>query len=140
MRAPKAASRLGLVRPSSGYFSYSSQRKNTDSDTESINSLSSSSASSRGSLYRVDSQNIGNNVQTCSTNSIEDISGGGSVNSGSSLGPKSNLIEPNRTAVNPLKTTGGGALARPSGLRPPSNLRPPTARSALPRPTSYVRR
>lgn len=46
MRAPKAggvaataASRLGgLVRPSSGYFSYSSSHKKVvDSDTESIN-------------------------------------------------------------------------------------------------------
>lgn len=143
MRAPKANSRLGLVRPSSGYFSYGSHKKNTDSDTESINSLSSSSASSRGSLYRVDSQNIANNVQTCATNSIEDISGSVIVISGSSLALKSNLIEPNRTAVNPLKSTatvGGGNLAKPSGLRQPSSLRPPTARSGLPRPTSFVRR
>lgn len=144
MRAPKTGgSRLGLVRPSSGYFSYSSHKKVVDSDTESINSLSSSSASSRGSLYRVDSQNIANNVQNSATHSIEDISGSVSVNSGKNLGLKSNLIEPNRTAVNPTRSAAapaGGNGVKPSGLRPPSNLRPPTARSGLPRPTSYVRR
>lgn len=107
-----------------------------------IQSLSSSSASSRGSLYRVDSQNIANNVQSSTTHSIEDISGSVSVNNGNSLGLKSNLIEPNRTAVNPIKSAvaPGGNGSKPSGLRPPSNLRPPTARSGLPRPTSYVRR
>lgn len=143
MRAPKAGSRLGLVRPSSGYFSYSSQKKPADSDTESINSLSSSSASSRGSLYRVDSQNIANNVQNYATHSIEDISGSAGVVNGGSLGLRANLpAEPNRTAVNPAKSipVSGISGAKPSGLRPPSNLRPPTARSGLPRPTSYVRR
>lgn len=142
MRTPKAASRLGLVRPSSGYFSYSSHKKSVDSDTESINSLSSSSASSRGSLYRVDSQNIANNVQNSATHSIEDISGSGSVNNGHNLGLKANVVEPNRTAVNPIKSVAaaGGNGTKPSGLRPPSNLRPPTVRSGLPRPTSYVRR
>ncbi|XP_062543535.1 uncharacterized protein LOC134211024 isoform X2 [Armigeres subalbatus] len=143
MRAPKAGSRLGLVRPSSGYFSYSSQKKPLDSDTESINSLSSSSASSRGSLYRVDSQIIANNVQNSATHSIEDISG--SVNNVGSLGLRpSQPVETNRTAANlPAKNsiaTSGLSGAKPSGLRPPSNLRPPTARSGLPRPTSYVRR
>lgn len=138
MRAPKAnaASRLGLVRPSSGYFSYSSHKKVVDSDNESINSLSSSSASSRGSLYRVDShQTIANNVQTVGSGaapSAEDIS---------SLGLKANLIEPNRTAGGGgLRASSVAATAKPSGLRPPSSLRPPTARSGLPRPTSYVRR
>lgn len=143
MRAPKAGSRLGLVRPSSGYFSYSSQKKPVDSDTESINSLSSSSASSRGSLYRVDSQNIANNVQNYATHSIEDISGSASVINGGSLALRSNLpVEPNRTAVNSVKSipAAGFSAVKPSGLRPPSNLRPPTARSGLPRPTSYVRR
>uniref|UniRef100_A0A1Q3F4Y1 Uncharacterized protein n=1 Tax=Culex tarsalis TaxID=7177 RepID=A0A1Q3F4Y1_CULTA len=133
MRAPKATaatSRLGLVRPSSGYFSYSSHKKVVDSDTESINSLSSSSASSRGSLYRVDSQTIANNVQTTggTVPSAEDIS----------YGLKASLMEPNRTTG--LKAPSSAATAKPSGLRPPSNLRPPTARSGLPRPTSYVRR
>ncbi|XP_055622321.1 uncharacterized protein LOC129765901 isoform X2 [Toxorhynchites rutilus septentrionalis] len=142
MRAPKTASRLGLVRPSSGYFSYSSHRKNVDSDTESINSLSSSSASSRGSLYRVDSQNIANNVQNCATNSIEDISSSVNMNSGISLAQKTNNIDPHQTTVNPVKSMAqtSSGLAKPSGLRPPSNLRPPMARSGLPRPTSYVRR
>ncbi|XP_055609383.1 uncharacterized protein LOC129756498 isoform X2 [Uranotaenia lowii] len=159
LRAPKAASRLGLVRPSSGYFSYSTQRKNVDSDTESINSLSSSSASSRGSLYRIDSQGSANNVQNYVNNSIEDISGSNyAVNtSGNSIGQKKpSLIEPMRTTVNAVqhKSTVGsigslgstgtlaatGTALRPSGLRPPSNLRPPTARTGLPRPTSYVRR
>lgn len=142
MRAPKAnqaASRLGLVRPSSGYFSYSSSnshKKVVDSDTESINSLSSSSASSRGSLYRVDSQTIANHVQTgggpappISNYGVEDIS------------IKANLVEPNRTVTSGLKAPSTAASSmKPSGLRPPSNLRPPTARSGLPRPTSYVRR
>uniref|UniRef100_A0A1Q3F4M3 Uncharacterized protein n=1 Tax=Culex tarsalis TaxID=7177 RepID=A0A1Q3F4M3_CULTA len=133
MRAPKATaatSRLGLVRPSSGYFSYSSHKKVVDSDTESINSLSSSSASSRGSLYRVDSQTIANNVQTTggTVPSAEDIS----------YGLKASLMEPNRTTG--LKAPSSAATVKPSGLRPPSNLRPPTARSGLPRPTSYVRR
>ncbi|KAL1401330.1 hypothetical protein pipiens_006687 [Culex pipiens pipiens] len=140
MRAPKAggvaaaaASRLGgLVRPSSGYFSYSSSHKKVvDSDTESINSLSSSSASSRGSLYRVDSQTIANNVQTGGGHgtapSVEDIS----------FGLKASLIEPNRTTGLKAPTA---TAPKPSGLRPPSQLRPPTARSGLPRPTSYVRR
>ncbi|XP_038117694.1 uncharacterized protein LOC6033538 isoform X2 [Culex quinquefasciatus] len=141
MRAPKAggvaaASRLGgLVRPSSGYFSYSSSHKKiVDSDTESINSLSSSSASSRGSLYRVDSQTIANNVQTGggggghgTAPSVEDIS----------FGLKASLIEPNRTTGLKAPTA---TAPKPSGLRPPSQLRPPTARSGLPRPTSYVRR
>ncbi|XP_055528451.1 serine-rich adhesin for platelets isoform X2 [Wyeomyia smithii] len=146
MRAPKGnASRLGLIRPSSGYFSYSSQRKYVDSDSESINSLSSSSASSRGSLYRVDSQSIANNVQSYATNnSIEDISGSNGIHSGKSLGPPKtgNLIEPNRTGppVSTSKLASNGTTTKASGLRPPSNLRPPTARSALPRPTSYVRR
>lgn len=133
MRAPKAnqqaASRLGLVRPSSGYFSYSSSnshKKVVDSDTESINSLSSSSASSRGSLYRVDSQTIANNVQTGG--------GGGGTSEDISL---MKTVEPNRTSG--LKAPSTAAM-KPSGLRPPSNLRPPTARSGLPRPTSYVRR
>lgn len=142
MRAPKtnqAASRLGLVRPSSGYFSYSSSshKKVVDSDTESINSLSSSSASSRGSLYRVDSQTIANNVQT----------GGGPVPPSSSVGVEdisfkaTNMVEPNRTVTSGLKAPSTTASSlKPSGLRPPSNLRPPTARSGLPRPTSYVRR
>lgn len=142
MRAPKtnqAASRLGLVRPSSGYFSYSSSshKKVVDSDTESINSLSSSSASSRGSLYRVDSQTIANNVQT----------GGGPVPPSSSIGVEdisfkaTNMVEPNRTVTSGLKAPSTTASSlKPSGLRPPSNLRPPTARSGLPRPTSYVRR
>ncbi|XP_053690442.1 serine-rich adhesin for platelets isoform X2 [Sabethes cyaneus] len=146
MRAPKGnASRLGLVRPSSGYFSYGSHRKNIDSDSESINSLSSSSASSRGSLYRVDSQSIANNVQSYATNnSIEDISGSTGIHSGKSLGPPKtgSAIEPNRTTVggSTTKLTTNGTINKASGLRPPSNLRLPTARSALPRPTSYVRR
>lgn len=137
MRAPKAAaaSRLGLVRPSSGYFSYSSSshKKIVDSDTESINSLSSSSASSRGSLYRVDSQTIANNVQTGGNGaapSVEDIS----------LGLKASLMESNRMTATGLKAPSAATAPKPSGLRPPSNLRPPTARSGLPRPTSYVRR
>lgn len=134
MRAPKAAnaSRLGLVRPSSGYFSYSSHKKVVDSDTESINSLSSSSASSRGSLYRVDSQTIANNVQTGgSAPSAEDIS----------LGLKASLMEqPNRTTTGLKAPSAVTTAPKPSGLRPPSNLRPPTARSGLPRPTSFVRR
>ncbi|XP_058456280.1 serine-rich adhesin for platelets isoform X2 [Malaya genurostris] len=143
MRLPKSNSRLGLVRPSSGYFSYGSHKKNGDSDTESINSLSSSSASSRGSLYRVDSQSIANHVQNTVTNSIDDISGTMGVHSGNSVGPKvNNIIESKRTTVNSTKMSmaGVGTPVKPSGIRPPSNLRPPTARSALPRPTSYVRR
>ncbi|XP_058831242.1 serine-rich adhesin for platelets isoform X2 [Topomyia yanbarensis] len=141
MRAPKTNSRLGLIRPSSGYFSYGLHKKNADSDTESINSLSSSSASSRGSLYRADSQSLANNVQTGI--SIDDMSGAMGVHSFSSLAPKSSvLIESKRTAVNATKLSlaAGGPSAKPSGLRQPSNLRPPTVRSALPRPTSYVKR
>uniref|UniRef100_A0A2M4C2E8 Uncharacterized protein n=1 Tax=Anopheles marajoara TaxID=58244 RepID=A0A2M4C2E8_9DIPT len=144
-------SRLGLVRPSSGYFSYSTHRKHPDSDNESVNSLSSSSASSRGSLYRVDSQSVANNVQSFATvsgptagprhgNSIDDVNGsatgtGTKLNgaTGSSFG----------SVTNSSAATTGAAPAtnsKPSGLRPPSALRPPSVRSGLPRPTSYIRR
>ena len=135
--------RIGLVRPSSGYFSYSSSNNNNnnnslkrnDSDNESVHvsrslnaspspfyplsfhppqSLSSSSASSRGSLYRVDSHNVTNNhVQMA--NSIEDISIG--------------------TIQKPA------SIAKPSGLKAPTSmLRPPSSRSVLPRPSSYIKR
>ncbi|KFB35583.1 AGAP005607-PA-like protein [Anopheles sinensis] len=155
-------SRLGLVRPSSGYFSYSTHRKHPDSDNESVNSLSSSSASSRGSLYRVDSQSIANNVQqphlpvasATRTNSIEDVSGaagagGGGVSMLTKLngtshesqttigGPVS--LQPTTGLKQPTAIAGTGA-AKPSGLRPPSAIRPPSVRSGLPRPTSYIRR
>uniref|UniRef100_A0A182JZD1 Uncharacterized protein n=1 Tax=Anopheles christyi TaxID=43041 RepID=A0A182JZD1_9DIPT len=160
-------SRLGLIRPSSGYFSYNTHRKHPDSDNESVNSLSSSSASSRGSLYRVDSQSIANNVQpqqfasATRTNSIEDVSGASSGNglltklngTGAGMGPgvlsAYASIEPplpKNPPVSAPTTTGlkqpttATSGAKPSGLRPPSAIRPPTVRSGLPRPTSYIRR
>ncbi|XP_053672826.1 uncharacterized protein LOC128723140 [Anopheles nili] len=154
-------SKLGLVRPSSGYFSYNTHRKHPDSDNESINSLSSSSASSRGSLYRVDSQSIANTVQPqpftsgTRTNSIEDVSGtsAGVSNglltklNGTGAGMQTGPLM-SRAAEPASRTTEGGSLkqpvatagVKPSGLRPPSALRPPTVRSGLPRPTSYIRR
>ncbi|XP_058053688.1 uncharacterized protein LOC131205474 isoform X2 [Anopheles bellator] len=151
-------SRLGLVRPSSGYFSYSTHRKHPDSDNESINSLSSSSASSRGSLYRVDSQSIANNVQTFTnttrTHSTDDVNGAGVANSngllarlngtGGGLAAGSSVVEVNAdhgvpgTIGSGLKQPANGV--KPSGLRPPSALRAPAVRSGLPRPTSYIRR
>uniref|UniRef100_A0A182Y168 Uncharacterized protein n=1 Tax=Anopheles stephensi TaxID=30069 RepID=A0A182Y168_ANOST len=162
-------SRLGLIRPSSGYFSYNTHRKHPDSDNESVNSLSSSSASSRGSLYRVDSQSIATSVlqpqqyaSATRTNSIEDVSGGASTGNGlltklngtgAGMGPgvlsAYASIEPPapKSAVPsaPSTTTGLKQPAattgvKPSGLRPPSAIRPPTVRSGLPRPTSYIRR
>ncbi|XP_058123758.1 uncharacterized protein LOC131265503 [Anopheles coustani] len=146
-------SRLGLVRPSSGYFSYSTHRKHPDSDNESINSLSSSSASSRGSLYRVDSQSIANNVQqphlpiasATRTNSIEDVSGGaGAGGGGVSNGEGSQATSGGPVSLQPSsglkQPTAGTGAAKPSGLRPPSAIRPPSVRSGLPRPTSYIRR
>ncbi|XP_035913671.1 uncharacterized protein LOC118512814 isoform X2 [Anopheles stephensi] len=163
-------SRLGLIRPSSGYFSYNTHRKHPDSDNESVNSLSSSSASSRGSLYRVDSQSIATSVlqpqqyaSATRTNSIEDVSGGASSTgnglltklngTGAGMGPgvlsAYASIEPPapKSAVPsaPSTTTGLKQPAattgvKPSGLRPPSAIRPPTVRSGLPRPTSYIRR
>ncbi|XP_035792833.1 serine-rich adhesin for platelets-like isoform X2 [Anopheles albimanus] len=146
-------SRLGLVRPSSGYFSYSTHRKHPDSDSESVNSLSSSSASSRGSLYRVDSQSVANNVQSFVTaptvpstagprhgSNIDEVNGtangaGTKLNgaTGSSFGSVTNSATATAAAV---PTTN----SKPSGLRPPSALRPPSVRSGLPRPTSYIRR
>lgn len=73
-------------------------------------SLSSSSASSRGSLYpETMQQNLHNKIQ----NSIEDIT-----------------CE---------KQTMNNRMLRPSGLKPPSVVRP-TARSGLPRPTNFVKR
>uniref|UniRef100_A0A182M814 Uncharacterized protein n=1 Tax=Anopheles culicifacies TaxID=139723 RepID=A0A182M814_9DIPT len=161
-------SRLGLIRPSSGYFSYNTHRKHPDSDNESVNSLSSSSASSRGSLYRVDSQSIANNVQpqqftsATRTNSIEDVSGASSGGVGNGLLTKLNgtgagmgpgvlsayaSIEPPLPKTGPssmaatgLKQPTATSAAKPSGLRPPSAIRPTTVRSGLPRPTSYIRR
>uniref|UniRef100_A0A182RRW5 Uncharacterized protein n=1 Tax=Anopheles funestus TaxID=62324 RepID=A0A182RRW5_ANOFN len=163
-------SRLGLIRPSSGYFSYNTHRKHPDSDNESVNSLSSSSASSRGSLYRVDSQSIANNVQpqqftsATRTNSIEDV-GGASSGVGNGLLTKLNgtgagmgpgvlsayaSIEPPLPKTIPSSTAASATTGlkqpmattgvKPSGLRPPSAIRPPTVRSGLPRPTSYIRR
>ncbi|XP_052859998.1 uncharacterized protein LOC128267238 [Anopheles cruzii] len=154
-------SRLGLVRPSSGYFSYSTHRKHPDSDNESINSLSSSSASSRGSLYRVDSQSIANNVQTFTTttrtHSTDDVNGAGVVASsngllarlngtGGGLAAGSSVVEANPVPTVPgtigsigMKQPTNGVM-KPSGLRPPSALRAPAVRSGLPRPTSYIRR
>uniref|UniRef100_A0A182PHJ0 Uncharacterized protein n=1 Tax=Anopheles epiroticus TaxID=199890 RepID=A0A182PHJ0_9DIPT len=145
-------SRLGLIRPSSGYFSYNTHRKHPDSDNESVNSLSSSSASSRGSLYRVDSQSIANNVQpqpftsATRTNSIEDVSGaGGSGNglltklngTGAGMGPgvlsAYASIEPPLPKNPPMAaptTTSSTGLKQPttatSGAKP-SGLRPPSA-------------
>ncbi|XP_052892128.1 uncharacterized protein LOC128300187 [Anopheles moucheti] len=162
-------SRLGLIRPSSGYFSYNTHRKHPDSDNESVNSLSSSSASSRGSLYRVDSQSIANNVQpqqfttATRTNSIEDVSGASSgVGNGlltklngtgagmgpgvlsayASIEPPLPKTVPSSTAATTagLKQPTASSGVKPSGLRPPSAIRPPTVRSGLPRPTSYIRR
>uniref|UniRef100_T1DNE8 Uncharacterized protein n=1 Tax=Anopheles aquasalis TaxID=42839 RepID=T1DNE8_ANOAQ len=146
-------SRLGLVRPSSGYFSYNTHRKQPDSDNESVNSLSSSSASSRGSLYRVDSQSVANNVQSFATaltlpstagprhgNNIDDVNGSGTAAgtklngaTGSSFGSVTNNSAPASGAA-------PATNSKPSGLRPPSALRPPSVRSGLPRPTSYIRR
>uniref|UniRef100_A0A182WB13 Uncharacterized protein n=1 Tax=Anopheles minimus TaxID=112268 RepID=A0A182WB13_9DIPT len=161
-------SRLGLIRPSSGYFSYNTHRKHPDSDNESVNSLSSSSASSRGSLYRVDSQSIANNVQpqqytsATRTNSIEDVSGASSGGVGNGLLTKLNgtgagmgpgVLSAYASIEPPLPKTGPSSIAatglkqpvatsgaKPSGLRPPSAIRPTTVRSGLPRPTSYIRR
>ncbi|XP_049542081.1 serine-rich adhesin for platelets-like isoform X2 [Anopheles darlingi] len=145
-------SRLGLVRPSSGYFSYSTHRKHQDSDNESVNSLSSSSASSRGSLYRVDSQSVANNVQSFATaptipstagsrhgNNSDDVNG-----SATAAGTKLNGATGSSfgTVTNSASTTVAACItnSKPSGLRPPSALRPPSVRSGLPRPTSYIRR
>uniref|UniRef100_A0A2M3ZK15 Uncharacterized protein n=1 Tax=Anopheles braziliensis TaxID=58242 RepID=A0A2M3ZK15_9DIPT len=148
-------SRLGLVRPSSGYFSYSTHRKHPDSDNESVNSLSSSSASSRGSLYRVDSQSVANNVQSFATaptvpstagprhgNNIDDVNGSATA-AGTKLngatGPSFGSVTNNSSGA---AATGAAPAtnSKPSGLRPPSALRPPSVRSGLPRPTSYIRR
>ncbi|KAL9700086.1 hypothetical protein quinque_003527 [Culex quinquefasciatus] len=122
-----------LTSPPNGcYEPPSASLLNNSITNANSSSLSSSSASSRGSLYRVDSQTIANNVQTGggghgTAPSVEDIS----------FGLKASLIEPNRTTGLKAPTA---TAPKPSGLRPPSQLRPPTARSGLPRPTSYVRR
>uniref|UniRef100_A0A182N9K0 Uncharacterized protein n=1 Tax=Anopheles dirus TaxID=7168 RepID=A0A182N9K0_9DIPT len=145
-------SRLGLVRPSSGYFSYNTHRKHPDSDNESVNSLSSSSASSRGSLYRVDSQSIANTVQpqpfmsATRTNSIEDLSGanssGGMGNglltklNGTGAGSGPGVLSAYASIEPPLPKTSSGAssatgLKQPqtaaTGVGKPSGLRPPSA-------------
>lgn len=147
-------SRLGLVRPSSGYFSYNTHRKHPDSDNESVNSLSSSSASSRGSLYRVDSQSIANTVQpqpfmsATRTNSIEDVSGAngsGIVGGGNGLLTKLNgtgagtgpgVLSAYASIEPPLPKTTTSTASASSGLKQPqaaaavgkpSGLRPPSA-------------
>uniref|UniRef100_A0AAG5D6L4 Uncharacterized protein n=1 Tax=Anopheles atroparvus TaxID=41427 RepID=A0AAG5D6L4_ANOAO len=146
-------SRLGLVRPSSGYFSYSTHRKHPDSDTESINSLSSSSASSRGSLYRVDSQSIANNVQqphlpiasATRTNSVEDVCNGTGVGGGVSNGLLTKLngtgaglttyhgatVEGSKAASAGVTVQPGTGLKQPMAIAgagaKPSGLRPPSA-------------
>ncbi|XP_061501977.1 uncharacterized protein LOC1276293 isoform X1 [Anopheles gambiae] len=148
-------SRLGLIRPSSGYFSYSTHRKHPDSDNESVNSLSSSSASSRGSLYRVDSQSIANGAQppqfasATRTNSVEDVSGTSSSGNGlltklngtgAGMGPgvlsAYASIEPPLPKNNPPVSSSMPAAPTTTGLKQPtaatggakpSGLRPPSA-------------
>uniref|UniRef100_A0A182U018 Uncharacterized protein n=1 Tax=Anopheles melas TaxID=34690 RepID=A0A182U018_9DIPT len=148
-------SRLGLIRPSSGYFSYSTHRKHPDSDNESVNSLSSSSASSRGSLYRVDSQSIANSAQppqfasATRTNSVEDVSGTSSSGNGlltklngtgAGMGPgvlsAYASIEPPLPKNNPPVSSSMPAAPTTTGLKQPtaatggakpSGLRPPSA-------------
>ncbi|XP_040158262.1 uncharacterized protein LOC120897429 isoform X3 [Anopheles arabiensis] len=148
-------SRLGLIRPSSGYFSYSTHRKHPDSDNESVNSLSSSSASSRGSLYRVDSQSIANSAQppqfasATRTNSVEDVSGTSSSGNGlltklngtgAGMGPgvlsAYASIEPPLPKNNPPVSSSMPAAPTMTGLKQPtaatggakpSGLRPPSA-------------
>ncbi|XP_050076116.1 uncharacterized protein LOC126563515 [Anopheles maculipalpis] len=121
------ASRLGLIRPSSGYFSYNTHRKHPDSDNESVNSLSSSSASSRGSLYRVDSQSIANSVlqpqqyaSATRTNSIEDISGASTAGGGV---PGNGLL---------TKLNGTGAGMGPGVLSAYASIEPPLPKAAVP--------
>nr|XP_040227411.2 uncharacterized protein LOC120952245 isoform X3 [Anopheles coluzzii] len=149
-------SRLGLIRPSSGYFSYSTHRKHPDSDNESVNSLSSSSASSRGSLYRVDSQSIANGAQppqfasATRTNSVEDVSGTSSSGNGlltklngtgagmgpgvlsayASIEPPLPKNNPPVSSSMPAAPTTGTGLKQPTaatGGAKPSGLRPPSA-------------
>lgn len=85
--------------------------------------MSSSSASSRGSLYRSDN-NMQNGISkpNSESNSVEDIS---LINNQRS---NTNLVSRDQQQSQPVKTV------RPSGLRPP------TAKSGLPRPTTYVKK
>uniref|UniRef100_A0A336M6X6 CSON012730 protein n=1 Tax=Culicoides sonorensis TaxID=179676 RepID=A0A336M6X6_CULSO len=123
---PSTFNKPGIVRPSSGYqsfsntnFSNNNYRNNkggNDSDTESgrysPNSLCSSSASSRGSLHP---QENSTGTTHKMLNSVEDISTGSDT-------------------VTMIKQPAPSRLARPSGLKQP------TVRSGLPRPTNFGKR
>ncbi|XP_059615309.1 uncharacterized protein LOC132260925 [Phlebotomus argentipes] len=110
--------RLGLVRPSSGYYSYSVRRN--DSDTESgrysPQSLSSSSASSKGSLHVPEAQHSNPDATFDSHQTY-------------------NSLQPDKRSASAMSK-----VPRPSGLRMPSNFRTGGGASALPRPSGIPRR
>ncbi|GAB0089542.1 hypothetical protein DMENIID0001_041070 [Sergentomyia squamirostris] len=111
--------RPGLVRPSSGYYSYSVRRN--DSDTESgrysPQSLSSSSASSKGSINVPE---VPSTIQDTTFDSHKTYSS----------------LQPDATK---LPASVLSKVPRPTGLRLPSNFRA-GASSALPRATGIPRR
>ncbi|XP_055854628.1 uncharacterized protein LOC129918238 isoform X2 [Episyrphus balteatus] len=122
LRAP-SAKRTGLLRPSSGYYSFSVAKGDAaattnaadidagrHSPTDSMSSAS-SRASSNGKLF----PNGGSSTQIHEPSSMPPP-------------PPTSLQQP---AVKP--STG---IPKPSGLRPPSSIK----RSGLPRPSSIVRR
>ncbi|XP_055907062.1 uncharacterized protein LOC129942230 isoform X2 [Eupeodes corollae] len=122
LRAP-SAKRTGLLRPSSGYYSFgvvkgeaaTTNAADTDagrhSPTDSMSSAS-SRGSSNGKLFP-----NGSSTQTHEPSSMPPST------------PLSSLQQPAATT----KSTG---IPKPSGLRPPSSIK----RSGLPRPSSIVRR
>ncbi|KAM7358305.1 short spindle 2 [Cochliomyia hominivorax] len=129
IRAPGAATqvgaaskRVGLVRPSSGYYSLTVTAKGvqpavTDADCDGGRNSptdSMSSASSKGSAQSLNKTTI---VKTA----------GVSTNAPT--------VKTNATPALTKITIGSTGIPKPSGLKPPSNIK----RSGLPRPSSFIK-
>lgn len=131
LRAP-SAKRTGLIRPSSGYYSFSVAKgeaapTTTDSDagrhspTDSMSSAS-SRASSNGKLFT----NGGSSTQIYEQPSSMPAPP-------PTMSHQQQQQQQQHQQMPAPKTTG---IPKPSGLRPPSSIK----RSGLPRPSSIVRR